>query len=207
MARKYKEIAEGDVFGLLTVVDANISQRSGKRFHKCLCDCGNIVEVRDDSLKSSGSKSCGCSSKKALEEYRTEKLFKVGDAIGDCEVLSVGEYRTSASVLKCFCGNEFNAHLSSFKKRKNKSCGCVLTKRESGKKICGFGINDLESAISHLGEKCPYYIKWTQMLHRCYSINRMKTHPTYLGTAVSEDWLYFSNFKSWMERKIGKVKN
>lgn len=81
MTRKYKEIEEGDVFGLLTVVDTNVSEGSGKRFHKCLCDCGNIVKVRDDSLKSSGSKSCGCSSKKALEEYRLEKLFKVGEKI------------------------------------------------------------------------------------------------------------------------------
>jgi len=51
----------GNRYGLLTVV-----ARSDKNYRKkwplwvCRCDCGNITEVRGNSLKTEGTKSCGC---------------------------------------------------------------------------------------------------------------------------------------------------
>lgn len=37
------------------------------------------------------------------------------------------------------------------------------------------------------------------MLRRCYSEDFLSKAPTYKGCSVCDDWLYFSNFKSWME--------
>ncbi len=47
--------------------------------------------------------------------------------------------------------------------------------------------------------RCPYYTKWMSMLKRCYSENSLTTNPTYKGCSVCDEWLTFSNFKSWME--------
>lgn len=47
--------------------------------------------------------------------------------------------------------------------------------------------------------RCPFYSRWAGMLERCFS-NRYKTkRPTYKGVTCCEEWLTFSNFKSWME--------
>lgn len=49
--------------------------------------------------------------------------------------------------------------------------------------------------------KCPYYRVWTNMLERCYSAKYQERQPTYRGCTVTEDWLTFSVFKSWMEKQ------
>lgn len=54
----------GQKFNRLTVIE-----RAGQINHavtwKCVCDCGNVVIVRESYLKSGHTKSCGC--------YRREK--------------------------------------------------------------------------------------------------------------------------------------
>lgn len=49
---------------------------SGKRYGKnreilwtCICDCGNICEVRGGHLRSGFSQSCGCLQKENREKY------------------------------------------------------------------------------------------------------------------------------------------
>ena len=49
--------------------------------------------------------------------------------------------------------------------------------------------------------RCPYYERWASMLQRCYSAKFQEKSPTYIGCSVSQDWLLFSNFKSWMEKQ------
>ena len=46
---------------------------------------------------------------------------------------------------------------------------------------------------------CPFYSCWKHMLERCYSNKCQEKHPTYKSCTVCDEWLYFSNFKSWME--------
>lgn len=49
--------------------------------------------------------------------------------------------------------------------------------------------------------KCPYYSVWASMLERCYSDKLQDRCPTYKGCSVSNEWLTFTNFKSWMEKQ------
>ena len=79
----------------------------------------------------------------------------------------------------------------------------------------GVGVNDadyfvqkFESYIDLNGQKkrrllwtCPFYLKWTNMLKRCYSEKYHEKSPTYKDCTVCEEWLTFSNFKKWMESK------
>lgn len=59
---KFRDIT-GQKFGKLTVVSFSRDVRSGNRYRKywnCKCECGNIKEVRLDSLTSGNVTSCGC---------------------------------------------------------------------------------------------------------------------------------------------------
>lgn len=83
----------------------------------------------------------------------------------------------------------------------------------SKKLVYGVGINDADyvvqvwETIGYVNGKqkqklvweCPYYRVWHNMLKRCYSTKLQERNPTYKGCSVSEEWLTFSSFRSWME--------
>ena len=78
--------------------------------------------------------------------------------------------------------------------------------------VYGVGINDADYVVQRketievngvrkqkLVWVCPYYRTWKHMLMRCYSTKYQERQPTYKGCSVSEEWLRFSNFRTWME--------
>ena len=76
--------------------------------------------------------------------------------------------------------------------------------------LYGIGINDADYPVTKTiqGEdkrkatwRCPYYIRWNNMLERCYSNKSQEKRPTYKGCSVCEGWLLFSTFKKWMEQQ------
>ncbi|CAM0112502.1 HNH endonuclease [Vibrio phage 5P1c] len=80
----------------------------------------------------------------------------------------------------------------------------------TSKLVMGKGLNDASYPVSKKGYRkgkrvvlwqCPYYVKWHSMLRRCYSSYTHNKQPTYRECYVEEDWLVFSNFKSWMEKQ------
>ena len=68
--------------------------------------------------------------------------------------------------------------------------------------IFGVAINDVTEEV----QNCIYYRTWKNMLKRCYYLAERKKQPTYEGYTVCDDWLYFSNFKSWMQTQDYKNK-
>jgi len=76
------------------------------------------------------------------------------------------------------------------------------------KPVLGVGINDADykTIYEEDGKKyrCPFYIKWKDMIRRCYSEKIHKNRPTYEECSVCEEWLTFSNFKCWMEQQDWK---
>ena len=84
-------------------------------------------------------------------------------------------------------------------------------KLDKPKLVFGVGINDADYVVHKYestevnGKRkmklvwtCPYYRVWRNMLQRCYSSKLQEKYPTYKGCSVSEYWLTFSVFKSWM---------
>ena len=78
------------------------------------------------------------------------------------------------------------------------------------KPVCGVGINDADYKVKPKIKvdgkwkdlpPCPYYRKWVSMLERCYSKRHQKTAQTYVGCTVCDEWLLFSNFRTWMEQQ------
>ena len=82
------------------------------------------------------------------------------------------------------------------------------------KLFLGVGVNDADYAVTRketvivngkrkqkLIWECPFYRTWKSMINRCYSIKTQGRRPTYVGCSVTEEWLTFSVFKSWMEKQ------
>lgn len=61
--------------------------------------------------------------------------------------------------------------------------------------ICGVGINDMPKGW-YSESKWNYlvYLKWMNMIRRCYSKNFQEKRPTYKGCYVCDEWLKLSNF-------------
>jgi hypothetical protein len=74
--------------------------------------------------------------------------------------------------------------------------------------VYGVGVNDawyqVTIRVSGVKYRCPYYHSWTRMLERCYSEKRAVTNPSYNDCTVADEWLIFSNFRSWMVRQNWK---
>lgn len=58
----------GKKFNRLTVIEELPYRVNKKIVYKCLCDCGNYVNVVKQSLKNGNTKSCGC--------YKVDRLLK-----------------------------------------------------------------------------------------------------------------------------------
>lgn len=72
---------------------------------------------------------------------------------------------------------------------------------QSKKLLFGIGVNDSWYKVYFKGVKCPIYLKWVNLLNRCYSDKYHKTRPTYKNCSVCEEWLTFSNFAEWMNQQ------
>ena len=81
--------------------------------------------------------------------------------------------------------------------------------RKKNKLVYGIGINDADYQVQISGVVngkktkvwvCPFYYRWTRMLSRV-SQKWIELHPSYKDCSVCDEWLTFSNFKSWMEQQ------
>ncbi len=50
----------GEIFGRLEVLDVDTGRISSKTYYRCECECGAVVSVRRDHLRSGRTQSCGC---------------------------------------------------------------------------------------------------------------------------------------------------
>ena len=54
---------KGQKFGKLMVIEKAGKSKHGHLMYKCMCDCGNIKNVRSASLRNGNTQSCGCFNK------------------------------------------------------------------------------------------------------------------------------------------------
>lgn len=62
--------------------------------------------------------------------------------------------------------------------------------------LYGVGITDVDYIVN----KCPFYLKWQQVIRRCDSTEYTLKRPN-LSADISDDWRYFSKFRKWMEEQ------
>jgi len=108
----------GERFGMLEVRSV---VRHGT--YKCVCDCGNEVEICGDTLRR-GKVDCGCVG------FKTKDL--TGRRFGRLVVLGTVEKNRIANWrCRCDCGNESVVQRSSLLEGEPRSCGCLRNEHVS----------------------------------------------------------------------------
>ena len=62
--------------------------------------------------------------------------------------------------------------------------------------MCGIGYCGSENVDC----QSESYIKWHDMMNRCYNEKFLERQPQYRGCTVCEEWLNYSNFKVWYDK-------
>lgn len=113
---------KGQKFGNLTVLDKTENRAcSGAVKWVCKCQCGNIVEISSNSLRTGRSKSCGCT--RNGEDLKNIKGEKTGRLTAISPLRSTGN--GVVWLCKCDCGNYTELTTSAFKCGTTLSCGCL----------------------------------------------------------------------------------
>lgn len=118
----------GKRFGNLVVIGQD-SERD--RFNRikwiCKCDCGNVISIIGQSLRTGNTKSCGCKRNEDLTGQRFGRLTVIEK---DSERDKEGHAKW---LCRCDCGNVVSVTKGSLKFGHTRSCGClrrdVLKKR------------------------------------------------------------------------------
>ncbi len=70
------------------------------------------------------------------------------------------------------------------------------SKRTMEPVMCGVGYRGSENVDC----KSESYLKWHDMINRCYNTKFHERQPQYRGCSVCEEWLNYSNFKVWYDQ-------
>ena len=177
-------------FNHLTVVkyvDDYIRKKTGQHIRRweCQCDCGKTKVIREDSLKSGHTKSCGCLSRKDIKGNRYGRLLVLE---------SIPERNNNMSVLwrcRCDCGNIIVVPTAYLTSGNTKSCGCLQID------------NTIKASLKHGfvvgGEIEKLYHIWLGMKQRC-SNPKCKEYDNYggRGITVCDEWKNdYAAFRQW----------
>ena len=184
-ARQMKfEDLTGKKFNKLLVLET--FRKNNRSFCKCLCDCGKQTIVEKYSLKSGGTKSCGCLSKYSMEkENLTNKIFNRWTVLKFYGKIGHKNYW----LCRCECGTERLVNSTALKSGSSKSCGCL--QREI--------VKNQKYTVTHGLSKTRLYRIYRHMIERCYS-KTCKSYKNYgdRGITVCDEWLAdFMNFYNW----------
>lgn len=86
----------GKTFGYLKVIRKNFV-KNGKTYYLCQCECGNMIDVRRDSLIRGATKSCGCRTKELCMKSKNKVLENIYDM--ESESYGIGYTRNGEKFL------------------------------------------------------------------------------------------------------------
>lgn len=121
----------GQKFNRLLVIDRVIKDE--KVYWKCLCDCGNEIILRPDSLRSGHTKSCGCLQREKVSQLNFKDL--TGQKFGRLTAIKRSERKNNSGQYYWYCDCECGTtsieidgkHLI---QGDTLSCGCLKSKGE-----------------------------------------------------------------------------
>lgn len=178
----------GEKYGRWTVLE-RVGKKGKDIAWKCVCECGRIGIVQGNSLRSGGSKSCGClsselKSKRLKENYKTKPITDLsGKRFGKLTVIDIAEHIKGKHIkwrCVCDCGTEII------------TAGVYLT---NGKKThCGCG-----KSFSYRLAYPRIYSIWLNMKDRCTNVNN-NHYKDYGGRGITicQEWQDdFETFCKW----------
>lgn len=114
-------------FGRWTVLDDYVLTSQNERKWLCRCDCGTERYVLERSLKSGGSKSCGCLRKEQAEKANAMADME-GKTFGELTVLHRAERQRKNGGIwwtcRCSCGNLYDVPASLLITGRRTRCSC-----------------------------------------------------------------------------------
>lgn len=122
----------GRKFGRWTVLEYAGNNAHRKATWRCRCYCGNEGIVTSGSLRSGGSKSCGCFQKDRVSEVQRANLD--GKKFNRWTVISLSHTDANNHCMwncVCDCGNTSVVDTQNLISGKSKSCGCYSRQRTS----------------------------------------------------------------------------
>jgi hypothetical protein len=155
--------------------------------YRCECDCGAVKDILSFTLRSGGSKSCGCLQRDRASEVNAFKHtdIRFGRLLA---IRRIGKDRNRNAIwlCRCDCGNEASVMARELKSGRTKSCGCF--RAEIGKRVAIHGQSGTKT-----------YKIWKGMHNRCTN-EKQAGWENYGGRGIEicERWLDFSNFVSDM---------
>ena len=120
----------GKKFGKLTAL-RRLPNQGRRTIWECECECGNIVPVRTENLRSGHTTSCGCKVREPSKNF----IDLTGLQFGEWTVITKAA-RESYWKCRCSCGVEREVYAPSLKKGVSLSCG-HLSKNQIRKSIIG----------------------------------------------------------------------
>ena len=69
--------------------------------------------------------------------------------------------------------------------------------------VYGVGVNNYDGHISVNGKHNYDYTCWKWVLRRCYSDEYHENHPTYKGCSISDEFLFFDCFRTFIVEQKG----
>ena len=143
MSKKQFKNLIGQKFGRLTVLEF-VKIDSGHAVWKCLCNCGNKLNVLSNNLRNGNTKSCGCLRHKDLQNQKFGRLTALE---------SIGTDKWGGVIWKCLCEcGKYTTVVGHYLTDGNTtSCGCWWRETHSGENHHNWkgGITSLASQIRH----------------------------------------------------------
>lgn len=109
----------GQSFGHLVVI-APAETRGGRAYWHCQCDCGRVVDVRAENLRSGNSTSCGCQ-RHGKPEDLTGRTF---GALTVERLDGTDSNDHAMWICRCDCGAQVRVAATNLKEGRTVSCGC-----------------------------------------------------------------------------------
>lgn len=112
----------GQRFGRLLAIRPTEERKNSSVVWECLCDCGNTVFVRSQSLQKGVTQSCGCL------QSESKKMNLEGKRFGRLLAVRPTEERKNGYVVwecQCDCGETAYIRSNALLRGSTQSCGCL----------------------------------------------------------------------------------
>lgn len=144
-------------FGKLTVIERDYDYcklhnlKRERVYWKCICECGNIISVASDALRSGGTTQCpNCKCKNEVG-HRYGKLLVVAPAI-----LSTKSKGNKSWICKCDCGNTVIVTGWDLRGGRTTSCGCYHSEVCKQRKLVHNAMSKQEKIVYELLKNNDY---------------------------------------------------
>lgn len=144
-----------------------------------------------------------------MAHIKINESVKISDRIGQIGKNNFGskmiitKYNNTDDINVYFPNSNYTAHNRAYKDFLEGKIKSWYDKVILG--VGYFGIGKYKSSINY--KVTNQYRCWYNMLQRCYDNKLHKTHPTYIGCTVCDEWHNFQNFAQWYDLNFYQIIN